>query len=230
MDAFGFRIVPITSEGKSFRAADPRGKHLRNDGPCSGPGDQLKPNFLFAAHEQPRAALTVAGGPIIRVGGTRAGREHANPRNPGADTPDFVATAASAETLPKPSRAERIELAIDSLQNYELIKPIPVLIESLGDKVFVAEAPDLNVSTTGNSVGAAFLLLKDHIITTYEGYRSKKGLDSERTRQLGIFDKYIGKTKRHWFRSRCRSNVGAFSRSLGSRPAVPAPGKARLLL
>jgi predicted RNase H-like HicB family nuclease len=121
------------------------------------------------------------------------------PQQTGTGTPDFVAKAASAEALPKPSRTERIELAIDSLQNYELIKPIPVLIESLGDKVFVAEAPDLNVSTTGNSVGAAFLLLKDHIITTYEGYRSKKGLDSERTRQLGIFDKYIGKAKRHWF-------------------------------
>lgn len=121
------------------------------------------------------------------------------PRQTGSAAPDFVATPASAEALRKPSRAERIELAIDSLQNYELIKPIPVLIESLGDKVFVAEAPDLNVSTTGNSVGVAFLLLKEHIITTYEGYRSKKGLDSERTRQLGIFDKYIGKAKRHWF-------------------------------
>jgi len=121
------------------------------------------------------------------------------PQQTANSTPDFVAKAASAEALPKPSRAERIELAIDSLQNYELIKPIPVLIEFLGDKVFVAEAPDLDVSTTGNSVGVAFLLLKEHIITTYEGYRSKKGLDSERTRQLGIFDKYIGKAKRHWF-------------------------------
>jgi hypothetical protein len=121
------------------------------------------------------------------------------PPQTGTGTPDFVAKAASADALPKPSRAERIELAIDSLQNYELIKPIPVLIESLGDKVFVAEAPDLNVSTTGNSVGVAFLLLKEHIITTYENYRGKKGLDSERTRQLGIFDKYIGKGKRHWF-------------------------------
>ncbi len=118
---------------------------------------------------------------------------------PGADAPDFVATAPSAKALPKPSRTERIELAIDSLQNYDLITPIPVLIESLGDKVFVAEALDLNVSTTGSSVGAAFLLLKEHIITTYEGYRSKKGPDSERARQLAIFDKYIGKARRHWF-------------------------------
>jgi predicted RNase H-like HicB family nuclease len=114
---------------------------------------------------------------------------------------DLVATAVSAEPEPiaKPPRAEKIELAIDSLQNYEVIKPIPVLIESLGDKVFVAEAPDLNLSTSGNSVGAAFLMLKEQIAATYEGYRSKKGLDSERTRQLAVMDRYIGKTKRHWF-------------------------------
>jgi hypothetical protein len=123
-----------------------------------------------------------------------------SPEQPRIDARETLATASPPQTAaPKPSRTERIELAIDSLQNYELIAPIQVLVESLGDKVFVAEAPDLNVSTTGNSVGAAFLLLKEHIITTYEGYRSKKGLDSERTRQLTVFDKYIGKPRRHWF-------------------------------
>ena len=104
-----------------------------------------------------------------------------------------------AKPAPKSSQSDRIALAIDSLNNYELIKPIPVLIESLGDKVFVAESPDLNVSTTGGSVGAAFLLLKEQIITTYEGYRSKKGSDSERARQLAAFEDYIGKPRRHWF-------------------------------
>src|SRR5215471_12459508 len=90
------------------------------------------------------------------------------------------------EPPPRPRRVEKIELAIDSLQSYEVIKPIPVLVESLGDKVFVAEAPDLNLSTSGNSIGAAFLMLKEQIAATYEGYRSKKGLDSERTRQLAV--------------------------------------------
>jgi hypothetical protein len=104
-----------------------------------------------------------------------------------------------AKPAPKASQSDRIALAIDSLNNYELIKPIPVLIESLGDKVFVAESPDLNVSTTGNSVGAAFLLLKEQIITTYEGHRNKKGSDSERARQLAAFEEYIGKPRRHWF-------------------------------
>ncbi|HEY3641415.1 MAG TPA: hypothetical protein VGL31_09985, partial [Xanthobacteraceae bacterium] len=101
--------------------------------------------------------------------------------------------------IERTTKIERIELAIDSIQGYDLIKPIPVLIESLGDKVFVAEAPDLNLSTTGNSVGGAFLLLKEQIITTYEGDRSKKGPDPQRTRQLAAMEQYIGKPRRHWF-------------------------------
>jgi len=107
--------------------------------------------------------------------------------------------APIATKIERTTKIERIELAIDSIQGYDLIKPIPVLIESLGDKVFVAEAPDLNLSTTGNSVGAAFLLLKEHIITTYEGDRSKKGSDAQRTQQLAALEQYIGKPRRHWF-------------------------------
>jgi hypothetical protein len=105
----------------------------------------------------------------------------------------------NAAKIERTTKIERIELAIDSIQGYDLIKPIPVLIESLGDKVFVAEAPDLNLSTTGNSVGAAFLLLKEQIITTYEGDRSKKGPDPQRTQQLAALERYIGKPRRHWF-------------------------------
>ena len=103
------------------------------------------------------------------------------------------------QTAPKPARLGKIELAIDSLSNYDLLKPITVLIEPLGDTVFVAEAPDLNLSTTGSSVGAAFLLLKEQVITTYEGYRSRKGTDADRARQLAAFEQYIGKARRHWF-------------------------------
>ena len=97
------------------------------------------------------------------------------PQMPGIGAPETPPNPATTEEPPKPAKAKRIQLAIDSLQNYEILKPIPVLVESLGDTVFVAEAPDLNVSITGNSVGSAFLLLKDHIINIYEGYRSKKG-------------------------------------------------------
>src|SRR6516164_6666541 len=60
--------------------------------------------------------------------------------------------------VPKKSAgAEKIELAIDKLPTHELIKPIPVLIESLGDKVFIAEIPGVEISITGNSVGGVLL-------------------------------------------------------------------------
>ena len=117
-----------------------------------------------------------------------------------SERPDIgVAPPSIATNIARPTKVERIELAIDSIQGYDLIKPIPVLIESLGDKVFVAEAPDLNLSTTGNSIGAAFLMLKEQIITTYEGDRSKKGPDPQRTQQLAALEQYIGKPRRHWF-------------------------------
>ena len=136
------------------------------------------------------------------------GHVHANPEAPtptsgsleGTEDPSgSVEAAAPVIDQPKPpTRTEKVELTIDSLQNYELLKPIRVVVESLGDKVFVAEAPELNVSTTGNSVGGALILLKDHISTVYEGYTSKKNLDAERTRQFKVFETYIGRPRRNW--------------------------------
>ena len=106
---------------------------------------------------------------------------------------------APAVDQPKlPPRQEKIELTIDSLQNYELLKPIRVVVEPLGDKIFVAEAPELNVSTNGTSVGGALIQLKDHISTIYEGYTSKKNLDTERARHFKIFETYIGRPRRNW--------------------------------
>lgn len=136
------------------------------------------------------------------------GHVHANPEAltptsgslTGPEDPSgSVEAAAPVIDQPKPpTRTEKVELTIDSLQNYELFKPIRVVVESLGDKVFVAEAPELNVSTTGNSVGGALILLKDHISTVYEGYTSKKNLDAERTRQFKVFETYIGRPRRNW--------------------------------
>jgi hypothetical protein len=124
-----------------------------------------------------------------------------SPPIPEAASPDAGGAVEPAPVVdqPKPPpRQDKIELTIDSLQNYELLKPIRVVVESLGDKVFVAEAPDLNVSTSGTSVGGALILLKDHISTIYEGYTSKKNLDSERARQFKTFETYIGRPRRNW--------------------------------
>ena len=99
----------------------------------------------------------------------------------------------------KSARAEKIELAIDKLPNHELIKPIPVLIESLGDKVFIAEVPGLDISITGNSMGGVLLQLKEHIANIYEGQRASNNLKPEAARQLKVLETYIGKTRRNWF-------------------------------
>src|SRR5215472_15767550 len=121
---------------------------------------------------------------------------------------------AAAPTVPEPDtqRApglEKIELVIDSLPNYAVTKPIPVLVESLGDKVFIAEVPDLNLSSSGNSVGAALLALKEQIVATYEGNRTRRGQDSERARQVSVLDQYI--SDRHG------RSAGSWSGVWGSR-------------
>src|ERR1700758_802780 len=65
---------------------------------------------------------------------------------------DTVTNAAPREPPARPApRNQSVPLVIDSLQNYELVKPIPVVVESLGDKIFTADAPDLNLSMSEHS-------------------------------------------------------------------------------
>jgi nucleoid-associated protein YgaU len=128
-----------------------------------------------------------------------------------AASPEAAAAPAEAATQPAAAEpveasppapesrpASKLELAIDSLPGYELVKPIPVIVESLGNKVFVAEVPDLDISLTGSSVSGVLLQLKDQIVRVYEGNRSKRNPDPERTRQLGKLESYIVK-RRNWF-------------------------------
>jgi hypothetical protein len=116
-----------------------------------------------------------------------------------ADQSDAFASVALPEVPARPApRNERVQLVIDSLQNYDLLKPIPVVVDSLADKIFTAEAPDLNLSISENSLGGALLVLKDRIATIYEEYRMKKTLDPEQARRFEILQTYIGKTKRSW--------------------------------
>lgn len=154
-----------------------------------------------AASRWPAGPSAAAETQIVSSADAEAPRPSESPPAPEAGAPDpsnVVAPALVADKPKPPPRTEKIELTIDSLQNYELLKPIKVIIESLGDKVFVAEAPDLNVSTSGSSVGGTLILLKDQISTTYEGYTSKKNLDSERARHFKIFETYLGRPRRNW--------------------------------
>jgi len=115
-----------------------------------------------------------------------------------AEGPRNSAPEAPTPAAKKSAGAERIDLAIDRLPNHELIKPIPVLVESLGDKVFIAEVPGLDISMTGNSIGAVLLELKDRIANIYEAHRGSTNLSADKARQLNVLESYIGKTRRNW--------------------------------
>jgi hypothetical protein len=106
---------------------------------------------------------------------------------------------APAASLPEPtSGTSRVELTIDSLRTYELVKPIPVFVESLGERHYVAEVPDLNITTSASSLSEILIVLKDSVTQTYDKLRIRRSLDPEQARQLKMLEKYIGKSKRGW--------------------------------
>jgi hypothetical protein len=151
-----------------------------------------------------RSSLWVSSQPPRPVEGAAVPRESSQTlvteEVPPGGSPNVLPEAEGPAPAPKKSaRSEKIELAIDKLPNHELIKPIPVLIESLGDKVFIAEVPGLDISITGNSMGGVLLQLKEHIANIYEGHRASNNLKPEGTRQLKVLETYIGKTRRNWF-------------------------------
>jgi len=136
-------------------------------------------------------ALSVAGMVATRESTSLPPRVSANNR----DTADAAPPPTSAKP---PSATSFVELTIDSLHSYELIKPIPVIVESLGDRNYVAEMPDLNISTTAANPSDILITLKDRIAQVYNGLRIKKNLDAEQTRQLQLLETYIGSSRRSW--------------------------------
>ena len=140
------------------------------------------------------SALPVAGMVATREPSQTAAIEEADSSG-SRDAPPELATPARK----KSAGVEKIELAIDKLPNHELIKPIPVSVESLGDKVFIAEVPGLDISITGNSLGGVLLQLKEHVANIFEGHRTSNNLKPEGARQLKALETYIGKTRRNWF-------------------------------
>ena len=113
-----------------------------------------------------------------------------------AYAPDFTAPAPAPAK--QPPAIAKVELTIDSLGSYELNKPIPVFVESLGNRHFVAELPDLNISTSANSLSDILIVLKDRVTQTYDTLRLRKNLDIEQTRQLKVLETYIGRSRRGW--------------------------------
>jgi predicted RNase H-like HicB family nuclease len=92
-----------------------------------------------------------------------------------------------------PAQEGGIDLIIDKLPRHGLVKPIPVTIAPLGDRVFVASTPDLDITVTGNSLSDALLLLKQQIETTYESLR--KTSTKEQEQQLNQMRAYIQESR-----------------------------------
>jgi hypothetical protein len=118
-------------------------------------------------------------------------------------TPSPASEAITAAVAPaRPAKAasaiSRIELAIDSLRTYDLVRPIPVVVEVLSERNYVAEMPDLNISISASNQSDIIIILKDRIAQIYDGLRLLKHLDAEQSRQLKVLESYIARTRRGW--------------------------------
>jgi len=111
---------------------------------------------------------------------------------------DGLADAAAASLSKPTSGTSRVELTIDSLRTYELVKPIPVFVEALGERHYVAEVPDMNITTSASSLSEILIVLKDSVTQTYDRLRIRRNLEPEQARQLKMLETYIGKSKRGW--------------------------------
>ena len=135
---------------------------------------------------------------------TRPGGTHSRSTRLGSPAPEAPAREATAPEAPaaappkQKAEATRVELTINSLRNYELIKPIPVFVESLGDRHYVAEVPDANISTSASNLSEILIILKDSVTQTYDKLRIRKDLDKEQARQLKVLETYIGRSRRSW--------------------------------
>jgi len=110
-----------------------------------------------------------------------------------AAAPDNGAEPAPAKERRAPSssgQGDSIDLIIDKLPRHALVKPIPVTISPLGDRVFIASTADLDITVTGNSLSDALLLLKQQLESTYESLRGKAS-GREEERQFRRLREYI---------------------------------------
>ncbi|MGH7044807.1 MAG: hypothetical protein ACREE2_00270 [Stellaceae bacterium] len=114
------------------------------------------------------------------------------------DIPERPAMAQPSRPAKAPPAIAKVELTIDSLGSYELNQPIPVFVESLGNRHFVAEVPDLNISTSAHSLSDILIVLKERVTQTYDALRIRKNLDAEQSRQLKVLETYIGRSRRSW--------------------------------
>jgi hypothetical protein len=150
----------------------------------------------------PTPAATVE--PVAEAPEVLVALEETEAAPPAPEAPAPKPTLAVVEPVAEPDEADpsqldKYTLNIEALENYELLRPIPVSIEALGERVFVAEVAELNLSISGQTAEDAVHLLKELMVRMYEGNRSKRStLDTERRRQQRTLETYIGRAKGTW--------------------------------
>jgi hypothetical protein len=133
---------------------------------------------------------TTPSRPSQHDGGAASEPTHGNPEPPvrAAHPADEM---TQTEHRPAPTgQSDSIDLIIDKLPHHMLVKPIPVTIAPLGDRVFIASTPDLDITVTGNSLSDALLLLKQQLESTYDSLRGKP-TTREQERQMKRLRDYI---------------------------------------
>jgi hypothetical protein len=147
--------------------------------------------LLVLGFKSSGAALSGVTNPVPPARGVVSPKQPIEP-TPEPEVPSNAASEAprTEEQPEAPKQGDSIDLIIDKLPRHRLIKPVPVSISPLGDRVFVASAPDIDITVTGNSLSEALLLLKQHLETSYDGLR-KRVSGKEQERQLQRLRAYI---------------------------------------
>ena len=130
----------------------------------TGVKNPLRPPEVVEQAASPPAEESTVGGEAVASSEPPAAAP--DDGSPPAPAKDRRSTASSGQ-------GDSIDLIIDKLPRHALVKPIPVTISPLGDRVFIASTPDLDITVTGNSLSDALLLLKQQLESTYESLRGK---------------------------------------------------------
>jgi len=147
----------------------------------TGVKNPLRPPEVVEQAASPPAEESTVGGEAVASSEPPAAAP--DDGSPPAPAKDRRSTASSGQ-------GDSIDLIIDRLPRHALVKPIPVTISPLGDRVFIASTPDLDMTVTGNSLSDALLLLKQQLESTYESLRGKAS-GREEERQLRRLREYI---------------------------------------
>jgi len=152
------------------------------------------PTVVFATTtDDPLLSIATAPTPTLVIvfgGKSRAPFAAPRPAPPALSLAQWHSRHAPEEDEP-PETDNSPELIIDSLPYHELIEPIPVAIDAVGDALCTASVRDLDISATGSSIGDALLLLKEQIEFVFDGLNRRPHLSSDQQVLLAALHTYI---------------------------------------